>query len=721
MSTATKASALIAKNAAAAAAAAANAAADGDEDEDMCLVCCEPLEFVAIGQCNHQVCCALCASRMRILMNDSRCVLCKTDHERVFVTADKSKEFESFQTWGDVGGPGLVFDGTSNMFFDEGSGAGEEKDRIEALRGFRCNKKGCMKLDEDFGSYEKLGEHMLKAHGERLCQQCCESRGVFPMEQARYTKREYNLHVEKGEQGTAFRGHPQCRFCKTRFYNNDALYQHLKEKHENCFVCHRQGKQFEYYRDYKSLYQHFQKHHYVCTQPACLEAKFVVFETEVELRGHIIETHPNIKVDRTVPVNFTVKRSGFGGSGIEDYGARDDGARGAGGEQHIETMDFRYVPGQDNFPSPRASTGPSFQAQASPGSLSSASAFPGLRESAQEANAFGAGSAGNQYSSVLGFTGSRSLADPEAFPSLGGGAGGRNPNASPLGYAGQRGASFRGAMDTPVSALGNFAIQRKGKGKKGKGKKNWAESEGPTFAPALSREEQQMAAIRANTQRSLARSPAPVPAPAPAPAPRQTMSSMIGSSRRPTPAMQNGYAPVHNSQDAAQRVLNHLEGVLDAGNFVEFQEACGMYNRNQVNAEAYYRHIDSLLPPGELDSIFDLLIQSLPSQGKAAELKEVRARRSGASNGTQRGGHASGTWNPQKGPRPGEAAKADFPSLPKSSGPKFTVGSAVSEWEALQKSGKIKSGVSLGVKKPSQGKKKKQANKKKNDVFFFGL
>ena len=81
----------------------------GAEVSNLCLVCTGPLDFISIGQCNHQVCCSLCSMRMRILLHKQECVYCKQKSERVFIVSGEvrhSRRFEGFETYGDSAGPG---------------------------------------------------------------------------------------------------------------------------------------------------------------------------------------------------------------------------------------------------------------------------------------------------------------------------------------------------------------------------------------------------------------------------------------------------------------------------------------------------------------------------------------------------------------------------------------------------------------------------------------
>ncbi|CAI5983530.1 unnamed protein product [Closterium sp. NIES-65] len=54
--------------------------------EDCCAVCAEPLEWVAIGPCGHRDVCSMCVARLRVVMNDQRCCICKQSSLAVVVT-----------------------------------------------------------------------------------------------------------------------------------------------------------------------------------------------------------------------------------------------------------------------------------------------------------------------------------------------------------------------------------------------------------------------------------------------------------------------------------------------------------------------------------------------------------------------------------------------------------------------------------------------------------
>jgi E3 ubiquitin-protein ligase ZNF598 len=130
---------------------------------------------------------------------------------------------------------------------------------------------------------------------------CTRNKKVFTHEHDLFTMPELRRHEKFGDDNpgavdqSGFKGHPECGFCRERFYGDDELYTHCREKHERCHICDRRnaGRQPQYYIDYNSLEQHFNKDHFLCSDQECLEKKFVVFDSEIDLKAHQLESHPN--------------------------------------------------------------------------------------------------------------------------------------------------------------------------------------------------------------------------------------------------------------------------------------------------------------------------------------------------------------------------------------------------------------------------------------------
>jgi hypothetical protein len=130
---------------------------------------------------------------------------------------------------------------------------------------------------------------------------CTRNKKVFTHEHDLFTIPELRKHQKFGDDNpgaidqSGFKGHPECGFCRERFYGDDELYTHCRDKHERCHICDRRdgSRKQQYYVNYDSLENHFRKDHFMCPDRECLEKKFVVFDSEMDLKAHQIETHPN--------------------------------------------------------------------------------------------------------------------------------------------------------------------------------------------------------------------------------------------------------------------------------------------------------------------------------------------------------------------------------------------------------------------------------------------
>ena len=66
--------------------------------EDFCVVCADTLEWVAYGSCGHRDVCSTCVARLRFVMDDKKCCICKTVCPFVFVTKVRSSRVCSLRT-----------------------------------------------------------------------------------------------------------------------------------------------------------------------------------------------------------------------------------------------------------------------------------------------------------------------------------------------------------------------------------------------------------------------------------------------------------------------------------------------------------------------------------------------------------------------------------------------------------------------------------------------
>nr|KAJ3421759.1 hypothetical protein HK105_002403 [Polyrhizophydium stewartii] len=317
-----EAAAAVASAAAAAAAAAMARAGAGDDDEEVCVICAEPIVWSAVGVCNHDVC-HICSLRMRALYKRPHCSLCKTELDKVVFRSKSLQPFESFDL------SVLKKDERLSIYFE----TPQIYDETMVLLRFNCPEADCPKFCA--GGWGELKNHVKTEHHLLMCELCTRFKKVFTHEHTLFTSESLRRHNLEGDpDDPSFKGHPECGFCRIRFYGADELFEHCREKHEQCFLCVRRGVQNQYYINYPSLEEHFGEQHFRCTDRECLDKKFVVFDSEIDLKAHELEAHASSKTrarGAQVVLNFD-----YGGpSGSQSNASADstddsDGQRGRG-------------------------------------------------------------------------------------------------------------------------------------------------------------------------------------------------------------------------------------------------------------------------------------------------------------------------------------------------------------------------------------------------------
>lgn len=66
---------------------------------------------------------------------------------------------------------------------------------------------------------------------------------------AAHRRGEKSLPKEQIEGGV----HPICEFDKQCFFGDDELYAHMRERHEECFICKRNEVRDQYFKNYEAL------------------------------------------------------------------------------------------------------------------------------------------------------------------------------------------------------------------------------------------------------------------------------------------------------------------------------------------------------------------------------------------------------------------------------------------------------------------------------------
>lgn len=304
--------------------------------DDTCAVCADALEWVAYGPCGHREVCSTCVVRLRFVLDDRRCCICKTEAPIVFVTkalGDYTRVITDFSVFPANATEGKVgqywYHEDTQAFFDDA----DHYRMIKAMCRLSCSV--CDKNAEEqgsegtkrrhrFRSIEQLKGHLFHQHKLFMCSLCLEGRKVFICEQKLYTRSQLNQHISTGDSEVdgsesergGFMGHPMCEFCRNPFYGDNELYLHMSTEHYTCHICQRQHPgQYDYFRNYDDLEMHFRQEHFLCENEACLAKKFIVFQTEAEMKrhntiehgGHMSRSKRNAALQ--IPTSFRFRRN----------------------------------------------------------------------------------------------------------------------------------------------------------------------------------------------------------------------------------------------------------------------------------------------------------------------------------------------------------------------------------------------------------------------------
>ncbi|KAG0236913.1 hypothetical protein B0O80DRAFT_501880 [Mortierella sp. GBAus27b] len=303
-----------------------------DKEEHACFICTENIVIFAVSDCNHRTC-HLCSLRLRALYKTRDCTYCKAEQNIMIFTRDPQKSFQDydFKTM-------AYFDRKLNVYFEDQE---MYEDTMVILR-FNCPEPTCDVACPE--GWKQLKSHVKNVHKLMLCDLCVRHKKVFAHEHNLMNANQLHRHFKSGDSGqtnqnsaepTGFKGHPQCGFCRESFYGDDELFDHCKQNHEQCFLCMRRNIRHEYYDKYRDLERHLQSEHYACMDPECLEKKFVVFDSELDLMSHEAEAHPHLthgrskghKIDLGFTYNPSSDSSSRRGGRNNRQNGRDQGRR----------------------------------------------------------------------------------------------------------------------------------------------------------------------------------------------------------------------------------------------------------------------------------------------------------------------------------------------------------------------------------------------------------
>lgn len=173
------------------------------------------------------------------------------------------------------------------------------------LREFYCPVQACIhhidyvptESSQDaapIGAFSSIGElkhHIREVHHSYFCDLCLKHSPKFVCEQTLYSRKDLKVHMSQGSTDRKH-GHPFCKFCQRNFYSEDEMFAHMNKDHETCFLCVRSSQLHHvYYQNYAGLEEHFRACHFLCEDPQCLQMRFVVFPTNLELHSHTVGNH----------------------------------------------------------------------------------------------------------------------------------------------------------------------------------------------------------------------------------------------------------------------------------------------------------------------------------------------------------------------------------------------------------------------------------------------
>jgi len=282
-----------------------------------------------VGKCGHADVCLACALRMRLLVKDSTCAMCKAEWEEV-VLLDAAADPRA--AWAERAS--MVQDAELGVLYAGGRPMRAAVQELVAA----CK---CPECGKEFESKQALAGHTGARHAKFFCEVCLEHLPAFTSEQTLYSKRDLARHIKEGMPGDAFRGHPLCKFCSTRFYDDKGLWEHMKRSHYRCELClSADTLRFEhvYYADVDELERHGRKEHFLCDHPDCSRSLTNFYPTAIDLRAHEATAHAGSERNRQRAKNRGVQidlgglRSGgrmVHSSSTGSLGGGDAGGRGA--------------------------------------------------------------------------------------------------------------------------------------------------------------------------------------------------------------------------------------------------------------------------------------------------------------------------------------------------------------------------------------------------------
>ncbi|KIJ44253.1 hypothetical protein M422DRAFT_30404 [Sphaerobolus stellatus SS14] len=294
-----------------------SADAQNEEEQETCWICAEPVKYYSVSECNHRTC-HVCALRLRALYKRMDCTFCKHSQATLIFTLSPDQDYESFTP------ESIPFkDSKLSVYFE----TQEMMEDSLILLKFNCPDSSCDFIAHGWGD---LKIHVRATHGKAMCDMCIRHKKVFSHEHILYQPSQLPLHLpsishrpparNQAQNKVEGGAHPLCEFCRECYFGDDELFAHMRERHEECFLCKRSGIRDQYFKDYNGLEEHFNLSHFPCNDSHCQAQKFVVFGSLLDLKAHFVEAHgkdmsaKDLKDMRRVEATFEYDDRGEGGA-----------------------------------------------------------------------------------------------------------------------------------------------------------------------------------------------------------------------------------------------------------------------------------------------------------------------------------------------------------------------------------------------------------------------
>jgi len=257
-----------------------NGGKSADQEDRNCILCLNEIKYFALGCCDHKNVCNTCSLRMRLILEDDQCPLCKTELDEIVISNDWSLTWSVFNKKVKRNCEEDPEDDTIYYHTDDARKASL------TYRSLNCMIGNCPHHKQQFPNVASLQRHMETQHEKTFCKICLKGRTVFIREQRLYPTKMLRKHIEFGDMGDDRHGeilpHPYCDFCEEFFFNDLAFFNHLSREHLTCHLCGDHHKNV-YYKSYENLEIHFKMTHHTCPYEICKAKCYVAFKTEDEL------------------------------------------------------------------------------------------------------------------------------------------------------------------------------------------------------------------------------------------------------------------------------------------------------------------------------------------------------------------------------------------------------------------------------------------------------